>query len=394
MRKRRGRIGRIFLLLAAVAMIVAVMPLAGAAGNDVSDMRVIDLYADGRADAPDQPIKVGEAKIWDDGTNLYVNYEIDTSLSGGWCITKTHIAVAETYDGLPQTKKGNAIPGKFEFSAIHDPCETTVPYTIPMTDLPDADTFAIAVHANVSAMNEPIPGTGDLDEFEAALPDYVTMQVKYPVAGGDSYFQTTVSGGTDLDGTYDGWCVDTDNVIYQIPYTAKVYSSYELLPDGLVEIPENLDLVNWIINQGFVDTPSPGGYGNYTYGDVQRAIWTLVDPNSTSGLGSWSPDRVNEIITAAERYGEGFEPVDCGQKVATILQPVDANGNATAVQITIAQVTLIDVGIPCEYRGETAWGGDWGDWIDDDEEAYTGFEYEFLGKGWEGYITYTVGPVT
>ncbi len=78
------------------------------------------------------------------------------------------------------------------------------------------------------------------------------MIVNYP--GSDSYFTTQIIGTeTKLDGTYDGWCVDTDRVIYaNTSYTVNVYSSYEALPVGLVEHPENFPKVNWIINQNYV----------------------------------------------------------------------------------------------------------------------------------------------
>jgi hypothetical protein len=59
-------------------------------------------------------------------------------------------------------------------------------------------------------------------------------------------------------------------------YCAVVFSSFEDLT-GLDDTRwENLDMVNWILNQGFVGQSSPGNYGTCTYGDIQRAIWTLV----------------------------------------------------------------------------------------------------------------------
>ena len=139
--------------------------------------------------------------------------------------------------------------------------------------------------------------------FEAALPGQIQMKVKYPYTGAPSYFETLVNGDP-LTGTYEGWCVDTDHVIYQVWYTADVYSSYEDLPVEVIDIPENLDLVNWIINQDYVGQLSSGCIGNNTYGEVQRAIWTLIDPNSTSGLGSWSECRVAEIVAAAQAGGQ------------------------------------------------------------------------------------------
>jgi len=190
------------------------------------------------------------------------------------------------------------------------------------------------------------------------LPASVTMSVTYPVAGGAAYFPTVaVSGGGEaLDGVYSGWCVDNDLVINQNTiYTATVYSSYEDLPDGYFENENDFDRINWIINQNFVgkaatDALEPDAGGNglgeslgiYTYGDLQVAIWTLVEGSFTnySGVGSYSQNRVNEILAAAEKSGEGFVP-QCGDKFAVILVPVNS------AQLVIAQATLIDKVIPC-----------------------------------------------
>ena len=99
-----------------------------------------------------QNIDVGTVYTWSDGTNLYVRYEIDAK---GWCITETHLAIAGSLDGIPQTnpKKGsitkNPIPGQFEYKKIHDPCITDqYNYTIPLINLPSEPLY-IAAHANV-----------------------------------------------------------------------------------------------------------------------------------------------------------------------------------------------------------------------------------------------------
>ena len=69
-----------------------------------------------------QDIIVGEVNVWNDGTNLCVEYNITVE---GWVITETHLAVAEVIydkdgeiipppvDVIPQTKKRNPIPGHF-----------------------------------------------------------------------------------------------------------------------------------------------------------------------------------------------------------------------------------------------------------------------------------------
>jgi len=151
----------------------------------------------------------------------------------------------------------------------------------------------------------------------------------------------------------------------------------------MVENPDHLDLVNWIINQDYVGEAAPDGLGTYTYGDVQRAIWTLVeDGNSTSGLGAYSQARVDVIVAQATANGEGFVP-GCGQFVAVILQPVEP-GDA---QVTIAQVTIAGVGVPCEFVNTATATGDYEGTIVTDQDTHTtqivqpGIDIEKLTNG-------------
>ena len=184
-----------------------------------------------------------------------------------------------------------------------------------------------------------------------------------------SYFDLTITDSSgQLNGVFDSFCIDTDRFLgfegYDfnndgdtvdtdinnpvlgsireldpIRFSAKVYSSYGDLPDGLVENSGNLDLINWIINQDYVGQSSSSN-GVYTVGDVQQAIWQLADNDAgiTDGdplldalFDGYDDARVQEIIAAAQQPvelggGEGFVP-GFGQKVAVILVP-DGNGGA------------------------------------------------------------------
>jgi hypothetical protein len=330
---------------------------------------VTQLIANGGSDAT--AVDVGEVNVWNDGEYLYVEYIVDADLTPTdpsddgvpTLIYQTHLAVATSVAGIPQSKKGNPIPGQFPYSTNHDPGVGEFIYQIPL-EWEIGEELYVAAHSVVRKL-------GGLAGLELALPASVNMSVAFPGTGfgGPSYFDVAISGGTTLDGTYDNWCVDTDRTISpNSGYTANVYSSYENLPGGLVEFPGNLDLVNYILNQNYVGQSSPGGYGTYTYGDVQRAIWHLVDDqNSTAGLGPWDQNRVNEILADATANGEGFEP-GCGDVLAVILQPV------SGAQITIAQVTLAEVDVPCYDLSETAWG----------------FGTTFAGKQWGMHFAYVV----
>jgi hypothetical protein len=323
----------------------------------------VDLIAGGGNEKSE--IDVGDILVWNDADFLYVQYILDD----GWCLTETHLHVASDLVDIPQTKKKNPIPGHFTYNDEWDPCKTEHTYPIPLLWPSDVNLY-IAAHAVVKKI---IGYQLDLAGFEEDLPDQVTMALAHPgtTYGDPSYFDVTITGGTSLDGIYDNYCIDTDQFITPgDTYTANVYSSYEDLPEGLVEFPENLDLVNWIINQDYVGQSSSCG-GDYTYGDVQRAIWALIeDTQSNSGLGPWSQCRVDEILDDASSNGEGFEP-ECGDVVAVILAPIDDS------QFPIAQVTFAEVELPCIpiYQEETAWGD--------------GVEFN-TGKNWATYFIYTV----
>jgi hypothetical protein len=301
---------------------------------------IVDLIAGGGSE--ESAFRVGYVHAWDDNGILYVKYIIDSEDGMDWYLTETHVHIGFDLNDFPLTKKGSPKIGKFAYSSSHD---SLLEYTYEISYNGES---LIAAHAVVETMEQ----FGGLEGFELALPEMAVMIVSPPVGGGPAYFPNVNITGDPLTGDYLGWCADTDYGINPgQPLNVYVYSSYEPLPNGTIEYPENLDLVNWILNQNYVGQTSPGGYGIYTYGDVQKAIWTLVDddPNS-GGLGPWSQNRTDEILAAAYANGEGFVP-DCDDTIAVILVPWYR-------QIIIAQVTLIDVEVPCygTYQGETAWG--------------------------------------
>lgn len=155
---------------------------------------------------------------------------------------------------------------------------------------------------------------------------------------GASYFEISIQDSGLLNGKYKGWCGDwTTHIEHDVLYDAKFYSSYSELPPGLVDRPENLDEVNWIINQKFVGKNSPGGHGVYTYSDVQLAIWSLLDTfYDDSTVGPYSEARVQEIASQALLLGADFYP-KCSQLVGILLEPRDrVTGNR--VQTTISEV--------------------------------------------------------
>ena len=305
---------------------------------------------------------VGKVSVSSDAVTLTVEFRL--SGVGGWCLLETHLHIADSPDRIPQ-RNGNPVPGRFAYRTELD-CVPSYTYAIPLS-WRSGTKLAVAAHAVVE-----VPG--GYGAIGSALPASASMHVTYPYPGAPSYVGAVVSGGGTLDGTHLGWCVDTSHVIFEYyTYSVKVHPTGGPLPADLVDHPEDLDLVNWLLAQRLVGETSTSGLGVYTYGDVQRAIWMLVeDELSEDGLGDYSQARTDEIASAAQANGEGFEP-GCADVFGVLLQPVDAWG-ATIAQVILAETTFAQLGVPCQPTSGTAWG------------AGT----VFPGKNWATYIEVTV----
>lgn len=95
-----------------------------------------------------QNIDVGTVTVWNDTTNLFVEYET----TGGWFLSETHLAVETSYKEIPQNKAGNPIPGKFEYKTDHSPSIKTYTYVIPL-EWGVGDKLFIAAHAVVQHLD-------------------------------------------------------------------------------------------------------------------------------------------------------------------------------------------------------------------------------------------------
>ncbi|OKH17512.1 SdrD B-like domain-containing protein [[Limnothrix rosea] IAM M-220] len=170
-----------------------------------------------------------------------------------------------------------------------------------------------------------------LQSLSFSLPDSITFDLDQDRGNSadSSFFDLdviNVSGGNNLfkiGQTFDAYCIDADRGIdsrpnVTVPYTAEVYSSYDPLISSLtttptsgeavIENPDNLDLINWIINQNFEGETS--GIGSaFSSDDVQVAVWTLLDGTlPTFATPDFNQARVDEIVSLAQANGEGFVP--------------------------------------------------------------------------------------
>lgn len=131
----------------------------------------VELIADGGD--PLTAMDVGEVTITNDATNLIVTITIDT---GDWELVESHVHAAGAVADIPQTKNGNARPGKFDY-CDQDPEANVVSstqhvYTIPLADIGDGvapgDDIVVAVHTAIEYVE--VVGVAD-DDPERPLDD-------------------------------------------------------------------------------------------------------------------------------------------------------------------------------------------------------------------------------
>jgi hypothetical protein len=94
-----------------------------------------------------QTTDVGDVTVQSDGTRVRVLTTAD-----GACIAGLHAAVAGSPQLIPQTKKGNAIPGKFPVAKEYTPCTTQSEVFVALSAIPGyvaGQPIYVAVHADV-----------------------------------------------------------------------------------------------------------------------------------------------------------------------------------------------------------------------------------------------------
>ena len=282
---------------------------------------------------------VGTVEVTNDGTYISVNYTV----TGGWCLTEAHVYVGET----PPSK---AAPGQFNYNNDALSCVTSHDTGSINVDISGFAQVYIAVHGVVEGGEGEGSAVVDMAAMQQSWADPLVMEVtSQPGTGLAAYFDVLVSEWDALlDGTYLGWCVDAlFHISRRTPYDAHAYSTYDpALPPNILDKPDNLDLVNYLLNQDLI------GMG-YTYGDIQRAIWLLVDNEiSEGGLGPWTQENVDAILAMTVGQ-DGFIPT-CDQVYGVIIVPFDSQKDPAA------QPVIIPRPVPCTPGGgegeETVWG--------------------------------------
>ena len=94
-----------------------------------------------------QSTDVGDITVQTDGTRVRLLTRTD-----GACITGLQAAVAGSPQSIPQTKKGNAIPGRFPVAREYTPCTNEAEVFVPLSGIPGyvpGQPIYIALHADV-----------------------------------------------------------------------------------------------------------------------------------------------------------------------------------------------------------------------------------------------------
>jgi len=134
--RKKGLMG-----LLATAMLLAglLVPAAAVAADPGHGEITKPLYAG-------QDIDVGTVTVWNDATDLHVEYET----TDGWVMTETHLEVVCATDDFPTTKKGNPKVGHFTYGEPLDPPNTEWSEVIPLSEVwCGGDPLFIAAQAEV-----------------------------------------------------------------------------------------------------------------------------------------------------------------------------------------------------------------------------------------------------
>jgi hypothetical protein len=343
------------------------------------------------AGKPEAATLVGYVEFVSTGPNsLLVRYLFNDVDQNGqndmfpWVVKEIHFDIGNSLQDIPVNKSRNPVPGQFDYKVeLDSPWTQTIvefPVTLPLD--PESDGYFVAAHGAACYL-------GGVEGFNFYLPNNTVQLVaqNYPAPGSTAYWKFKLNnagfistydsdgdGGPLQAGEYLGWCIDVDhNISPGATYNSQLFSSYETLPawligPGMLEHPENLDEVNYLINTfntGQViihktascniiyntETQEPV-QSDITYGDIQRAIWILLDDGFGTN-GPYNQDRVNAILCDVDANGHNFIP-KCNQKIVFIVVP--NIGDKISYQLIIGQPVIGEVQVPCDTQCETAWG--------------------------------------
>ncbi|MES2719001.1 MAG: SdrD B-like domain-containing protein, partial [Pseudomonadota bacterium] len=183
-----------------------------------------------------------------------------------------------------------------------------------------------------------------------------TAYGEQPDQGAPSYFDVVISGSSDSglpNGVYDGYCLNPQAGIQLVTdYSAQNYAgntAASYVPIGFNNLSQaQVDQINWLLSQNF--TSDAKYAGQFNYGEVQTAIWKLLDFSDASiaatpqpyltdnGRNTVSADDVSFLVSsarAAVASGNGVLPTDAF--FSTVIDPA---GNVQPLIIQLQNAKL------------------------------------------------------
>ena len=254
---------------------------------------------------------------WLDSGDLRVRYLID---EGGWLITEVHF-------GWFSSPPGHAIPGQLQYG-FESLSTQAVEFVVPRSEVcsdkcsgPEKCSCPcyFAAHAVVKK-TEPCEKTDirkTIYDPGFALPEWASFRAY--VGGVSSQYRLEIRGDHPLNGSgFNGWCLDKQAEVRSGRWNdAAVIWNWEEL-DGIVDHPENMDLVEWIVAKRYVGRERRCGEIVQRH-HVQNAIWHLID-DPPVGLGCVARSIVNDAYNA--RGGKSIARNCWGLKATFVLAPL------------------------------------------------------------------------
>lgn len=282
-------------------------------------------------------IFVGTLTVVQTGKELTISYDITEA---GFGIVKTHLDISDAYNEFPVNSSGNPMLEEFDFVDDFETPVTSVTYNLNIDGL---SSVSIAAQAVVIYADE--TDCVGIVQIEDLLPDsLVYLSWKYSKT--DSYYKINISNAGLFDGEHLGWCADNNWAPVNYP-NATLVSSYDTslsLLSGIVDHPENLDLLNYLMNTYFENQPFPV---------IQSAVWTLLNgfyENTTGGIELTHEQEETLALVMENVYanGEGFVP-ECGQDMVILIN----SGDSKSYQNCFIMISLSE---EIQTRSEIVWG--------------------------------------
>jgi hypothetical protein len=256
----------------------------------------VDLILDGN--------KVGDLSIALQRDSLFIDYDLNPDI----IVRDLKFHISTSKETLPNAE-GRLSSESFRF--------TDSDLSMPIAKITGSASYKGPIFFTFFCKVSHISNISESDIVQAKV--ISTHNIEDP-----SYFKINI---TSQQGTeeFQSYCLQGDqsmdtSFVHDVKRLSSLSKDASLL-SSTIDLPENLDLVNWIVNQDPSRWMRPDG--NPSNGaDRQMAIWKLIEktgnPTGVNIAGKFDVSTVNKIVSDAKLNGNQFKP-SCGDKVLYIL---------------------------------------------------------------------------